>query len=397
MDRQIRWAAVLASAVVCVAGIGLSGPAAGAEPPPTSDLRTVVYDSDGKPLAGATVVVTALPTRGRQGNLVFEELGIGRTNADGSVSIAVDTSNLSRFLEADGSVDLRVSAQNADGSQSSAFSHSVSVSSTSPTGRTTSAAATSVDTSFGTVSLNLSEGKSGPLLARQSGDGASTQAVTAAALPFRACRTSGGQEIESLVATSYYSSRWLAVGRVETRANSTMRYAWNTSNNTKFTVAYNGTYGGKVSSASQETSAGYNAPFPNNSNRHIEVHWQYRQYDVRCYNPEIGQFVADTGKDEHRPWKWADGIGGGSALSGTQFTCNGSHQTSIGSGISVWVTKSTTTEWSNGATIAGVSLRQNQTNSSTHKLTITADNGVTAKICGDTDYPSGAKRVKEVS
>ncbi len=397
MVRRIRWTALLMSALIGATGMGLSGPAAGAaEPPPTSDLRTVVYDSAGKPLSGATVVVAALPTRGRQGNLVFEKLGIGRTASDGSVSIAVDTSNLNRFLEADGSVDLRVSSQNSDGTESMAFSHTVSVSQSSARTGALSAAATTAGADLGSVALNLTEGASSPLAARQSA-AKTPSAVTAAAIPFGACRTSGGEEFESLSPTSYYSSRWLPVTRVETRSNASMTYAWNTSTNTKWTVAYNGTYGGKASSVNQTTSAGYSAPFGNSQNRYIEVHWQYRTYDVQCWNPELGKFTRDTGKDEIRPWKWAGGAQGGTALTSTQFTCNGSNQTALGSNVSLWVARDTSAEWSNGVTLAGVSLKQTQTNSSSHKLTVKADSGVTAKICGSNAYPVDAAKVKEVS
>lgn len=358
-------------------------------------ISVTVHAVDGERARGASVVVSALPVDGRDGDLMFEPIGNATANESGVARVSLDLRDVKRFLASDGSIDLRVSASDRSGSDSGSYNVPVYLRGhglTTPYLKEDSLTADQGGefTQFDSITLSLGPAKAQGLPADVEFTLDPNETPLPAALPFGACRFPDEHEI--LRATSYYSSKYLPVKRIETRSKSKANYEWSRSNDTKWTVATNGGNGGLASSASQ-TSAGFSYTAPQNANRRLEVHWQYRMYDIVCYNSMFGQIVRDTAKDEWRPNAWTGGTQPVTTTT-TQFTCKGQRQTTMAA--NTWVTRSSTATYTNSATIAGVTLTQQQTGTSSTKLTVLPLSGQTAKICGDTAYPKDAKRIKEV-
>lgn len=400
--------------------LGVVAPPVGATPagPETkgksTTVSTEIRDADGNPLADATVQVGALPVAGRSGSLLFETIGQGVTDANGVVTLRLRMADTARFMDSSGEAELRIWAQDADGDQSASHSMVVNVrdgwktsrDSLPSSGNTASLAVASVEEEevpleevpSEEMSLELVDGVSDAIddTVVETIDGvpvaeADGNTIESSGLPFRACRFP--DEVESLVGTSYYARKYLPVNRAITKSKSKYAYAYDTSSNTKWTVSANGAYGGRTKSVQNSTSMGVNFSVGTNLNQQLEVEWQYRQYDVRCYNSMIGKWTADTGKDDWRPFRHSGGNQKVNA-SGGNFTCHSSRIVTISS--PTWMAKSSTAVQSNGATLKGVSLSQEQTASSSHKVTMTPT-GSSARICGDTDLPPYAKKVREYS
>lgn len=390
---------MVAAALCCAAlGVGSNSAAIAADSTmaPEGAISISVTDSNGRASPGAVVSISVLPMDKRDGDLHFERLDVSTADNSGVASLAFELPDVYRFANEDGSVDLRVTAQSADGSQGMAYSL--------PIWPVSSGWNTRVEGNPGlefSAQERLSQERKdrvelrelkitmtqNPDVAAVSGDMGTTS------LPFRACNPQNLNEVEVPVATSYYASSWLPVKRVETKSNSRFKYDWSSSNETKFTLVYHGTYAGLTSSTTQATSVGYSYTSTNNANRNLEVHWRYRMYDILCYNVLFGQYVSDTGKDEWRPNNWTGGTQT-AAVTGTQFSCSGTNLTNMVA--TTWVAQTTTTSHSNGATLAGVGLTQSQKGTSTHKLTVIPDTGATAQICGSNAYPISAQKVKEI-
>ncbi len=418
MSRPTLAISALAALAVALPHVAVTAPSVASqhsERGRTAPFSAVIVDAQGEPAGNVFVKVGALPTGNTGRDLAFETIGQGTTDTQGRVAFRLAMKDKARYVDASGLADLRVWAQSPDGRQSSAYSLVVTAADTwtvsaqsapkaSDTAMSSSALTTAEAPERTTLSdfeFELVEGVARvPVVEKLEdarGNGVlAPQAAATAGLPFRPCRV---MENEALVGTSYYARRFLPVKVGITKKRSKMTYSYSSSSNTKWTVATNGANGGFARSANQSSSMGktwtVNALPPSSTatfnRKSLEVEWQYRQYDVRCYDPMIGMYTADTGKDEWRPWKWT---AGDRVVDSKEeaFTCYGQNLVEIST--TTWMAKATTAQHTNQASLYGVTLKQEQTSSSGHKITVTPVSG-TARICGDNNLPPYAKKIRE--
>jgi hypothetical protein len=185
--------------------------------------------------------------------------------------------------------------------------------------------------------------------------------------------------------------------RAYTLSKSTVDYEWeNTTRTAMSLVVGSGTTGQKGGlgySRVQTYGTGVKPHFPNNTSQTLRVEWRYYKCELWCYGG-LGWV-----RSSHWQWRPENFTGGHVKTNNSNvFSCNTAYRVTISSPL--WVARSTSVTWSASGAIAGVSIDNQQQNSSSHKLTFTPNNhknGGTARICGRNADPVLASQVKEVS
>jgi len=198
-----------------------------------------------------------------------------------------------------------------------------------------------------------------------------------------------------MVPLDSYLRRNPPIQRLTTRKHSTQTYEFGTTKQTKLEVAWTGAggnyAGGFVYSNIHNTSLGMEWTQRNRKSQILRPQWQFRKYRKQCYNGKPYQaYWLDV-------WYWRPHKAtSGSRLEDNDPTwiCDG--DTTVRVSVETWVARSSVVIWDGFFQIANVRLADQQTNSTLHKLSVLPDKGEPApRICGDTDFPFYADRIKE--
>jgi hypothetical protein len=225
--------------------------------------------------------------------------------------------------------------------------------------------------------------------APSSADGDTLFAASSTSSP---CGPTGGP---SLRATSTYTRRWVPFQRTQTLGKTRATYSWETTSNTKIDVATDGKFGaakvGLAASSTNTTSGGWSSALPTNTSRRVDADWEYRRHDIWCTPLTGPQYY--SGQWQWRPHRWT--AGNRNVNSQPALTCKSGTRVKISN--TTWVAQSTTVDYSGYFSIAGVSLKSQQKNSSSHKLSFQPTTSTGAHLCGTTDYPVSSAQVRETT
>lgn len=214
-------------------------------------------------------------------------------------------------------------------------------------------------------------------------------ATSSSASATNPCGDTGGPY---LVATDSYQTRYTPFQRTQTRGGTTASYSWSSTNNTKLEIAADGKYGsaaaGLTASSQNTTTGGFSSSLGTFTSRRVDANWRYRRYNIHC-TPLSGPSYY-SGQWEWRPYNWT--AGNRNVDSQPALSCKSG--TTVRIDNQTWVAQSSTTTYNGYFSIAGVALRSQQQNSSSHKLTFTPTSA-SAQLCGTTGYPSSSAQVRE--
>jgi hypothetical protein len=173
----------------------------------------------------------------------------------------------------------------------------------------------------------------------------------------------------------------------------TWLYEWSTSSNTQVDAAANLGSNGSLVTAGYvnvaSSSGGVNFSASSNTQYDARVEYDNRVWYLHCYGGSGSYY---SGVYEWRPYVWTGGAAFGS-LNTAIFNCNSTYISYITQ--PTWVTRSSTLQFSVGATLSTVNLRTSQTHNETHKLTLTPSSSG-AYVCGYNNYITQATQVREV-
>lgn len=191
-------------------------------------------------------------------------------------------------------------------------------------------------------------------------------------------------------------NKWLRgvkIQRVRTLNDIRIGYDWSNTKETRTDSAINtGRDGALVKggfTSVQNDSSGVDYSVSNNEWKDLQAQFDYRAWDLFCVDPTTGE-QHPTNRWEYRPYKFTGGNRQVTPGSGP-WSCQDRYSVSIED--TLWVAKTTSNTFSAGVDLGFLNLRSNQSNSSTHKLTINPDRRT--RICGSNAYPVNARMVRE--
>lgn len=404
MNLRLAFAAIVSTSLMTLPAVMLPA----ASNPPGSVTGTLL-DASGKPAAGATVELSAVPPA--IGNpdapivpLTFAE---ATTDSDGSFVLDGIPPGLAGLRHGTGAVELMITGSVGD----HAVYHSLLAA--PPTDNDGPWTAEGQDTGLAPVTLQIGAGAleaSDIAAAIQAGEpvepapvGDEETPTESDLIPGAALTAAAGSKCRSgyfvyLVPQDVYQRRFPPIQRLRTRAHSVQRYEFETTGRTQLEVAWTGDggnyAGGFTYSRESQQSLGYRWTQKNRLKQVLRPEWEYRRYRVKCIESD-GGYNPDSYLTNTYQWR-ANRLTTGGRLTDSEASWTCAAGKTVRMPVETWVAKSSTVVWDNWFSVATVKLNSRQTNTSSHKLTVIPDSGERSpRICGDSGYPDESNRIKE--
>lgn len=130
----------------------------------------------------------------------------------------------------------------------------------------------------------------------------------------------------------------------------------------------------------------------NGTSKLLKLQWEYMVYHKKCLGPGPAYAYYWLDVCQWRPKR----LTSCSLPYDNAPTWDCTNATTVPMGTETWIARSSKVIWLGSVSIGGVKADTKQVDSSEHKITFTPDSGeATPNVCGDTDYPLYANRVKE--
>ena len=421
---------IACAAALCCTALVIPTASPAAEPAPVL-AQGFIFDDSGSPVADAAVRVSAVPVAPIDGISLPAELGHAQTAADGSYEVRGYLPKSSgEYTNASREVELEVEATYDTfaivGSRAVPVDQLVSASTTGQ--RASRARQSSVAAMV--MSLEHGEGEvSAPAQhdarvqtsstslvvvneTTDSGDGTGVSPGVDATdpdgtgspdtLPGYTLSADRGSATACAYGYQYawmnnlvYKRSYVPIARVTTRQDSKQSYTYETTNQTKLSIGYSGSDGSSkgalTASYESDSTLGKKLALGHGSSKMMKLQWQYQRGSKLCFNEYTGDSYYVNA------YKWhPDKLTGGDALpveSTPPWDCGPSTTTQMH--LDTWIAKSSSVNYMGYFEIAGAKLDASTKNNDSTQLYIDITSTRGARVCGDSDFPPNANRVKE--